>query len=389
MLKAVFENRRATRIRLSVMEVGFFLIQSSLLYLLLTSIPNLNRMSLFWMCVDDSQYFLVMWMFLMAVITGLIRTFAESSTNSNTEILHIRPLPPSFQFEPCDKCSSANIQSPHRVTAPITDFQPRNESTIYRYLMLDAPLASRLRYVQYLRHGMVVVLRPSELVDGQLSTTRFLHRVLIGFLQALILIFLTVLFASTYDGDILVVASFVVAFLAVTVISRTYSIYFCSWMERALDTIQIEYDTPAELRAIRTIIAGMPSVSVHNVTKKRIYFAGNRMDHSRDCENHTHHCTTHRQGGYRYFIILSCGILLTTIMFSIYTAALGPVYIERYMVGYVTWTYNILQIVMANGLIAGKLLSDFDFIVTHWDTIQVPPEVVAYCEQKWGTKLNK
>lgn len=88
-----------------------------------------------------------------------------------------------------------------------------------------------------------------------------------GFVQIGLLIIMTVLFGSTYNAIILLVALFLSCFITLTVISRTYSIYFyCAWLERAVDGIQTEYATPNELNAIRTILSGMPSFLTHNTT---------------------------------------------------------------------------------------------------------------------------
>lgn len=82
---------------------------------------------------------------------------------------------------------------------------------------------------------MVVILQPGDNdgTDG-LKTQDLLIRALRGYFQALMLIFLTFLFGSTYSGDLLATGIFLVSFITVIVISRTYSIYFCKWMERAL-----------------------------------------------------------------------------------------------------------------------------------------------------------
>lgn len=140
-------------------------------------------------------------------------------------------------------------------------------------------LTRRIWATQHMSHGMVVVLRHSDIMSGPLPNTKaLLYRVICGFFQAVLLIFLTAILGSTYNSDILVASVFRIAFLAVIVISRTYSVYFCFWMERALGHILIEYHTPAQRNAIRTIIVGMPSVSVYNLTTGRNYRAGILVD---------------------------------------------------------------------------------------------------------------
>lgn len=95
---------------------------------------------------------------------------------------------------------------------------------------------------------------------------------------------MTVLFESTYDTNILVVAIFLGFFITLTALSRTYSIYLCALLERAVDAIQIEYATPHELNAIRTILSGMPSVLTHNTTLGSKHAAGIPLE-QHDCQN--------------------------------------------------------------------------------------------------------
>lgn len=67
------------------------------------------------------------------------------------------------------------------------------------------------------------------------STKEHLYGYLCGFFQALVAIFLTAIFGSTYKGNMLLVGMFLIAFLGLIVISRGYSVYLCRWMERSFD----------------------------------------------------------------------------------------------------------------------------------------------------------
>lgn len=276
MWKAVFDRGRATRIQLTAMEFGFSLIQVFLLHLLVNDVPYFANINMFWLCAGQTQFVLSSWMGVMMVCAGIVRTFAASPRISGDEILHLRPLPPSYI---CENCVSANDLLIPPPTGPTVIPKPPCRRSMRDDLALFILLTRRIWAAQHMPHGMVVVLRHSDIVSGPLPNTKaLLQRVIYGFFQAVVLIFLTAILGSTYNSDILVAAVFLISFLALIVISRAYSVYFCSWMERALGHILIEYHTPAQRNAIRTIIAGMPSVSVHNLTTGGNYRAGIPVD---------------------------------------------------------------------------------------------------------------
>lgn len=103
----------------------------------------------------------------------------------------------------------------------------------------------------------------------------------------MMLVFLTFLFGSTYNGDLLFTVLFVVVFVTIIVVARTYSIYFCYWMEEALGVTAIEYDNSTELKAIREILVVMPGVLVENMTNDYKYFEGYRLNEKIKCPSYS------------------------------------------------------------------------------------------------------
>lgn len=279
MARAMAGNRRPTRIVISVKTFGFLLIQLSLMFSLAMVIPNIFWLDVIWLCPGLGNFVVLGWVGVTAVLAAFIRTYSESVRFSKVEIFHLSPLPPLFVFDPCNNRA-----------LPITPLPPVVGSgavsrTLNHFRSIPS-LFRRLWTAQTSHHGMVVVLRPSVNDDGELgSTKQLLHGVLYGLIQAILLILLTGLFCTIYSITILLSIVFLLGVITVMVASRTYSIYFCSWMERVLDTIQIEYDTPDELAAIRTILPGMPSMFVRNMTLRRTHAAGNRLTPNDRCGN--------------------------------------------------------------------------------------------------------
>lgn len=304
---------------------------------------------------------------------GIIRTIAVSSKFSGVEILHLRPLSPSFVFEPCENCMAVDtpLQQVGRHGA-VHELYRRNLQTdrqdgVWPSTILTladiVSVSRRLWTAQQSKHGMVVILRPSDVVDsGRFNNQKFLSGVGRGFFQAMLLIFLTVLFGSTYRSNILLASIFLISFITITVISRTYSIYFCAWMELAVDTIQITYDTPAELNAIRNVLSGMPSVLVHNTTRGRKYAGGNRLDRKRDCTNHT---------------VLVSGIAVVVIMYSVYLAWIIPFHGADYFSGFTGFGFFLALVCSIVGFVVEKLYSDFEFIETHRDIVTDSAEAIS------------
>lgn len=137
----------------------------------------------------------------------------------------------------------------------------------------------------FARHSMVVIIQPSQ-VARPANFMRLAFRIFRGYIQAALLIASTFLFGSTYDGDTCMSAIFISVSLTLVVISRTYSIYFCQWLEHAMDASVIEYDTLTEFRAIQTTIAAMPGVIAKSVTKGYVYSEGYRLDRYNQCAVH-------------------------------------------------------------------------------------------------------
>lgn len=387
MLKAVFDRKRPTRIRMTVLNVGFFVIQAGLLYLILLVAPFIISLDVFWMCWELNDFLMISWIGGTAFIGGIIRTGVESSRISKVEILHLQPLSSSCVFESCDVCASVTIRSPHRATGPIVipggQHWQQPPTGIYqavsptpkpfRYSVLAAMIFRRVWAAQSVVHGMVVVLRHSEAADRPAVNTRYiLYRVFGGLLQVLLLLLMTILLGSTYKGDIILATIFLAFFLSITIISRTYSIHFCSWMERALDTVQIEYDTPEQLHAIRTILSGMPSVAVRNVTTGNNYGAGISLDHKTDCMNDASRITNHRTRIIRNSAILLSGSIVGGIILAIVWLFVPSFRSARGIVNLVYWVVESVFIVC---FVIEKVYSDFEFIETHGESMEDDPEI--------------
>lgn len=209
---------------------------------------------------------------------------------------------------------------------------------------------------------MVVIPRPGE--DGWPTNAKQpLFNILRGYLQALLLVGMTFLFGSTSRGDFFDAGLFIFTFITLVVISRTYSIYFCWWMESVLGATLIKYDTLTELRAIRTILAGMPGVLVESVTDSYKYSAGYRLGVNSDCRNHD---TPIARVNFR-----TVGRVLGVIIGP--TIALAPLAVSgRILASPSVVLVNFLSILVFLGLsvtlgffVSQKIISDFDFIETH------------------------
>lgn len=213
---------------------------------------------------------------------------------------------------------------------------------------------------QRVRHPMVVIIQRS-LAGCPENPMRPLYGILRGYLQAAILIGTTYLFGSTYGGDLIYSLIFVCVFLTLIVVSRTYSIYLCLWLEKALDATVIEYDTPSELQAIRTVISGMPGVLVKSVTEGYIYSEGFRLDRYNGCPHHDEprkFTTNPRPLGFLltlWGIITSILLLTITLLFR----AGVSVYIGDPAL------YLIVLDVSLGIFVYGKIISDLDFIDYH------------------------
>lgn len=371
MLSALMENKRPTRIFITVMKFGFVLLQGGLLYLLILIIPTLADINIVWLCLGDGNSVVMCGIGIMVVLAGIIRTFAESSVVSTDEIFHLSPLPTSSSFMTCENCPAANIPTPDGVLETIPSrigyyrdicagLRWNSWSSISKHCSLVASLSSRIFAAQYSQHGMVVILRHSHDVDGPpLSTSVLLFGILRGFFQALILIVLTALLGSTYGSGILLNTMFVIAFLGVIVVSRTYSIYFCSWMERAVDTLQIEYHNPTELDAIRTILVGMPLILVVNTTQRRKYGTGYQ---NTACPSHR---TSPGNGIIGPVAAVVSGTVCAVVLLALLLNFRESVKTNSFFPKVVAFVYSIFAIVFISGFVAEKVRSDFDFLVTH------------------------
>lgn len=274
------------------------------MFALLLFSPRMIQINMIWGCENSAIPFviLLLWTPFMWILAALFCTFAESSFIRPDEIFHLSPLTATTALGDCDHCSLNVAPPPARVLGPVAQCRSvamRNRETftfssittrkIQQYLLGIIPLLKNLVAIQKSPHPMILILRPAT------DTGRYGKRpgallcgVLGGLLQALLLIALTIFFGSTFGPGILQAAFFVTYFVAVTVTSRTYSIYHCLWMEQALSAMIIEYRTPTEYRAIKVIIAGMPSAVVENLTDGSTYGDGYRLDRNPQCQAHPH-----------------------------------------------------------------------------------------------------
>lgn len=386
MLQAVGEGKRPARIWLDGVTFGFFLIQACLVFLLFLLVPDLIVIDLFWLCKGVGNHLISVWLGITMVLAGVIRTFVESTKYSKVEILHLRPLSRSFIFEPCQNCASTNTFS-QRASGPAGNPESHNRNIrpgfhgsfwpgIFEYPARIASFSRRLRIAQQSQHGLVIVLRPSEIIQTNVfDIKRLLSSVSRGFFQAVLLIFLTVLFGSTFQLDLMLATIFLTTFITLTVISRTFSIYFCSWLEHALDTIQIEYATPGELNAIRTILSGMPCVLIHNTTLGCKHAEGNRLDQQHTCSNHAAPSPTPRWKPKTSTITaLLSGMFVIGIMMSLFLTVMLPAPSDDHFRQYKGFVFFWLVVLFIVGLVVEKVYSDIEFVETQLDYTEVKME---------------
>lgn len=368
-VKEVNEGKRPTRIGMSAMTLGFFLIQTLLLYLLIVFIPYLIGIEIFWLCNNEGNMVVLSWIGVTVVSAGIIRTYTESSQFSEVQILHLRPLSPLIVLEPCPNCVSYSIPLPQLTTPTVI----RNRNGNGRWVpgcLSSLPSVPRFLWAaQKLNHGMIVVLRPAERVDADRpDMQRLLCGVARGLFQALLLIFLTVLFGSTYQSSILESVIFISSFMGVVVISRTYSVYFCAWMEHATETIQLQYGTPAELTAIHSILVALPSVLIHNTTSGRRYAAGNCLDPNPDCTNHTSSIAKPLPLSLRLTTAVFCGTLVFGIAVAINYVLVG-LHVNLLHTGFPGLSYLWIGVCVFVGLVGKKVFTDFECVDTLVDYV--------------------
>lgn len=364
-----------------VMNLKFMTLQGGLLYLLLALAPQLVTMNLIWTCHGSPISYIVLlcWMASMMILAGVIRTFVESSFVLADEILHLSPLTSATSSGRCDYCSLTTTPPPARMYGPIAqarcylrrnlgDFQCSlsTKLNVFEYLSDVFPLLKSLVIVQKSRHAMVVILRPApDTGESPIQPRSLIFGVFCGFIQALMLIALTILFGSIYNNGIFQAASFVVVFIALIVISRTYSILYCLWMERAVNTTIIEYRTPTELRAIKAILAGMPLVLVDNITDGSQYGGGYRLGKNPDCTNHPLPTTGPCPRIFGRTLGLAVGLSFAAHLVPVCVWTILPVDPEWFVNNLIVFTCYLVACLFVSVCITSKIISEFDFIATH------------------------
>lgn len=311
--KRVSDDNRPKRLYVSGMVFAFLYLQASLFFLLVTYAPTIDTISIIWICSNSmvSYYVVFIWMGVAALFAGIFRTLAESSFMGEYEIFHLSPSPLGLSAARLAEYENLSVTKPpesrragpgsclvwyfryiysivqirawYKYVGPYLPHRTLNLNltcelpSLFQDLSTSRIIFSLFFRRQLSRHAMIVILRPTEEVNPP-STWTPLFDVLRGYLQAIMLIFLTFIFGSTYSGDLFYTLVFVVVFTTLMVISRTYSIYFCWWMEKALDVTVIEYDTLEELEAIRTALTRIPSTLVESTTGHYRYLEGYKFN---------------------------------------------------------------------------------------------------------------
>lgn len=343
------------------MIFGFFLIQASLLYLLFFLIPESIEVNIFWVCDGVGNNLIVWWLGTSVILAGIIRSYAESSRFSKVKILHIHPL--LSAFVPCTNCESPDTPPAPARTA-IRWWCEIGLTTSHYFACLPS-LYRRLWIAQRSHHGMVVVLRPSEIIDTDKHDTRqLLYGIACGILQAVLLILLTALFGSTYLSTILLSTLFLASFIIVMVASRTYSIYFCSWMENALGTIAIEYGTPEELTAMRKILLEMPSVVINNLTDGCKYAAGRNLAPKPGCHDHTSSIGKPLPAKIGIMTTILSGLVVLGIVMPLFLTSMMRADPNDYTHECTGFVFFWLAVCFVICLVVEKVYSDFEYVET-------------------------
>lgn len=182
------------------MIFGFFLIQACLLFLLILLVPIMIALNMLWVCANVGKFIVTLWLFASVLLAWLIRTFAESSKYSKVEILHLCPVSKPLVFEHCENCPAGPASE--RVSGPLTTPKSHNLKRLVSF-------SRHLSAAQWSPHGMVIILRPSKIVNADVFNIKYILSGLFrGFVQICLLVIMTVLFGSTYHTNILLVAVF-------------------------------------------------------------------------------------------------------------------------------------------------------------------------------------
>lgn len=377
---AVFEGNRPNRMYIGFMNLLFAVIQGFPMIALLLFAPRMVQENTVWGCLGAfiPSILLQLWTPAMWALAAFVGTFGASSFFRPDEILHLSPLTAATTLGDCEYCSLDAAPPPTRLLGPLAQcrsYVRRNSGTftfssitilkVRQYISGIIPLFKNLFITQKSPHPMILILRPAaDTGKYPKQPGALLYSVCSGFLQALLLIALTIFFGSTFGPGIVEATLFITYFSTVTVVSRTYSIYYCLWMEQALSTTIVEYRTPSEYRAIKSIVAGMPSVVVENLTDGCTYGDGYRLDHNPHCPNHP---PTRARPCPRTF-----GRLLALAIAIFFLPSMGLLVL---LVSRLFFLFNIsfvsIEIIFLFGLgigglcVISKIISDFDSVDIH------------------------
>lgn len=326
-----------------------------------------------WGCGESlaTTFFTILWALSLWTLAAFVGTFAQSSFIKADEILHLSPLTAATILGDCEYCSLDSAPPPARVLGPIAQcrsYVTRNRGTftlgsttlnVQQYVSGIILLFKDLVRVQKSLHPMILILRPAA-DTGQYPRRpeALLYIVGCGFMQASLLIALTILFGSTFNLGILQTTLLVLYFMSVTVTSRTYSIYHCLWMEQALSVTIIEYQTLNEHNAIKAIVAGMPSVVVENRTDGSTYGDGFRLDHNPHCPNHSRISLKPCPRTFGHLLALAVVIGVLSVILTGFYVAFGGMYYDILILS------GLVALICAS-YISSSIISQFDSVDIH------------------------
>lgn len=284
------DRNRPTRLFITFLFMGFFLVQCCLFAVLNRGLHMIDQTVFIWICPDPGFKLFFGCLGASALLSCIVQTIVQSSAANKYEVFHLGPLPssPSVQVVHCEGCSVVKKLPPSRTLSDSKIRWRRIWGVHHSSLVSDiiAPHRCQGNYWVINRalenfkaqlmapHAMVVVL---QLSDEASTRAHPLMAVLIGWLQAMMLVFLTFLFGSIVGGTLFLAVTFVVVFMSTITASRACSIYLCSWLETALDLTIIECGSHEEMNAITRILAAMPDVLVESKSDGYRYSGGYRI----------------------------------------------------------------------------------------------------------------
>lgn len=145
----------------------------------------------------------------------------------------------------------------------------------------------RLNIWEWLKssHPMVVVLQCNR------GSEHPFVRIALGFYNTVIVIFLTLFFATTWGGTLFLTLRLIFAFALVLAASRTFSVWLCWWLEKSLCLTIIKCENDEEFKTAWTYLArGLDAgLLVENKTRGLRLQDGKTISASADCKSELHY----------------------------------------------------------------------------------------------------